>query len=436
MKTDQEIKDHPWTLDEIEKEVKDVYLIVDEGIIAVVIATVVSNRIKSQASPVWLLLMSGSSAGKSIMTNLISKCGDWIIPVDTLTTNTFASSMKRDTEVSLLHKAKNGVLVFKDFTIIANMNEEGFREIMGQLRGIFDGSFNKYSGNDADVAWTGKIGCLAAGTIEVQRRMRDFSKNGERFLNYIINVADYKEMAKRAMRNQATIKEKEEYLQKIVAAFVNQIITTMLIKDIFISNEIEDEMINVANFCTLARSPVVMSKKDPRLVEFVGDREAPSRMAMMLKNLAVSLLLIQSKETLDDKNARILYKIGLDSIPVERRLCLKVLSEYRNSNTQSIAVKLHYPTETVLAWLNQLHALKLVDKIKEGNSFVWQIHEEHRAIMVKYLELKVVDAQLSIEDEYDTDNVYTKEQQQKLNEDVMSLDMGYDDVAQVGFDNF
>lgn len=436
MMTDEQIKNHKWTIDEVEKEVRDVYLLVDEGIIRVVLATVITNRIKSQQSPVWLLLMIGSSSGKSIMTNLISKCGDWIIPIDTLTTNTFASSMHRDTEVSLLHKAKNGVLVFKDFTIVANMNDEAFREIMGQLRGIFDGSFNKYSGNDADVKWSGKIGCLAAGTIEVQRRMREFSKNGERFLNYIIKVADYKEMAKRAMRNQATIKEKEEYLQKIVSAFINQLIVNMNIKDIFISSEIEDEMINVANFCTLARSPVVMSKKNTALVEFVGDREAPSRMAMMLKNMAVGLLTLEGSDTLNDKNARILYKIGLDSIPVERRMCLKVLSEYRNSNTQSIAIRLHYPTETVLGWLNQLHALHLVDKMKDGNSFVWQIKEEHRFVMVKYMELRTVDAALTIEDEYDGENVYTKDSVAQLNKDVMSLDMGYDDAHQDSFDKF
>lgn len=438
--TDEEIKEYPWTLSEIEEEIKDVYLIIDVGIIPTLCAAVISNRIKSQASPVWILILAGSSGGKSIMLNLFSKCGDWIIPIDTLTTSTFASALKRDHETSLLHKMKNGVMFFKDFTVLTTMNEETLREIMGQFRAIFDGSFNKKTGNDVDIDWQGKVGCIAAGTIEVQRKMRQFSQQGERFLNYIINTADSKEITYRAMKNQSSIKAKEEYLQKVVASFINQKITSMLISDIDISDRVQREMIEVANFCTLARSPVIMNKKNDSLVEFVPSREEPPRMATMLKNLSVALLALTNRKELDDDNAKILYKIGLDSIPVERRLCLKVLSEYRNSNTQSIAAKLHYPTETVTGWLNQLNALRIVDKQKDNsNAFVWEIREEYREIMVKYLDLEVMDVVLDIKDtdsDKEVKNAYMDEAIKQANKDALQLDMGYDTSAQEGFDKF
>jgi len=436
MLTDKEIQEKIWKLSEVEEEIKKVFILIDDGIIPAIFASVISNRIKSQGSPVWLLILAGSSGGKSALLNLILKCGEYIIPIDTLTTNTFASGQKRDVETSLLHKAKNGIFVFKDFTVLTTMNEEGLREIMGQFRGIFDGAFNKKTGNNVDIEWEGKVGCIAAGTIEVQRKMRQFSQQGERFLNYIINVADSKEITIRALKNQATMKETEEYLQKIVGVFLNQRIELMVVKEIYIPDKIRDEMIDVANFCTLARSPVIMSKKDPRLVEFVPSREEPARMAVMLKNMAVALMILRKEDELGQENASILYKIGLDSIPVERRLCLKILSEYRNSNTQSLAIKLHYPTETVVCWLNQLHALHLVNKMKDNQSFVWEITQEYREVMVKYLNLVTEDITLNNEDEYDGSNAYVDDKIKQLNDDVMQLDMGYDGSEDEGYENF
>ena len=56
------------------------------------------------------------------------------------------------------------------------MNEEGLREIMGQLRSIYDGEFTKRTGNANDVVWSGKIGIIAGGTIASQRKMRQNTK--------------------------------------------------------------------------------------------------------------------------------------------------------------------------------------------------------------------------------------------------------------------
>jgi len=174
------------TIDEVEKAVNEVYLLVDKGIIRIIIATVLANRLKLSEKPVWLLILAGSSSGKTALMDIIRNCGKWIIPVDALTTNTFASGLKRDEETSLLHKASDGILVFKDFTTLTSMNEEGLREIMGQLRGIYDGTFDKKTGNNVDVTWEGKIGIIAGGTGAAARKMRQFSEQGERFVKLFL----------------------------------------------------------------------------------------------------------------------------------------------------------------------------------------------------------------------------------------------------------
>lgn len=393
------------TIEEVEREINDVYLLVDKGVIRIILATILANRLKLSDKPVWLLLLAGSSAGKSAILDIILKCGPWIVPIDSLTTNTFASGMKRDEETSLLHKANDGILVFKDFTTLTSMNEEGLREIMGQLRGIYDGSFNKKTGNNVEVDWKGKIGIIAGGTGAAARKMRQYSEQGERFINYILQVADSEEMAIRAMDNVSSLREKEEGLRDIVGKFINQKLKQVRTGTLEIDRDIKLKMIRIANFATLARSPVTMDKKDPTMVAFVGDREQPSRMAMMLANIATALILISDDKKLEPLNASIIYKTALDSIPVERRMVLRILAEYREANTKAIAIKLHYDTYIVRAWLNQLNSLKLINRRPggkgKGSSDIWELKPEFKTTMCEYENIEEIDEMLEADDDDD-----------------------------------
>jgi hypothetical protein len=391
------------TIQDVEREINEVYLLVDKGIIKIVIATVIGNRLKLSDKPIWLLILAGSSAGKTSIMDIILKCGNWIIPIDTLTTNTFASGLKRDVETSLLHKANDGILVFKDFTTLTSMNEEGLREIMGQLRGIYDGSFSKKTGNDVDVDWVGKVGIIAGGTGAAARKMRQFSEQGERFVNYNLMVADSKQMAIRAMNNVKGLKQMEEDLRNTVSKFVNQKLGEVKPDNLIIPEELMLQMIDMADFATQARSPVTMDKKDPTVVAFVGEREQPSRMAMMLANLATALMIIDGETTLSEFNASILYKTALDSIPVDRRMTLAVLAKYREANTKAIAIKLHYDTVIVRSWLNQLNSLKMVSRTSggkgKGQGDIWKLNPEYKKVMCKYENIEELDEILHANDD-------------------------------------
>jgi len=422
------------TIQDVEREINEVYLLVDKGIIRIVIATVLGNRLKLSDKPIWLLILAGSSAGKTSIMDIILKCGNWIIPIDTLTTNTFASGLKRDVETSLLHKANDGILVFKDFTTLTSMNEEGLREIMGQLRGIYDGSFSKKTGNDVDVDWEGKIGIIAGGTGAAARKMRQFSEQGERFINYNLMVADSKQMAIRAMGNVKGLKAMEEGLRTTVANFINQKLGEVKPDNLVIPEELMLQMIDMADFATQARSPVTMDKKDPTVVAFVGEREQPSRMAMMLANLATALMIIDGETTLSEFNASILYKTALDSIPVDRRMCLAVLAQYREANTKAIAIRLHYDTVIVRSWLNQLNSLKMVTRMpgkgkgSGGNMDCWKLNKEYKTVMCKYENIEELDEVLHAkEDDDESSSAYIDEAKKidpmldKLDETLMDF---------------
>ena len=393
-------------IQEIEEAVRDVYLIKDTGIIKLIAGMVLANR-KNRTDPaIWLILLGGSSSGKTIMLQLISKCGKWVVPVDTLTTNTFASGFKTDQETSLLKTANHGILVFKDFTTITSMNDDTLRDIMGQLRAIYDGEFIKRTGNANSTIWNGKVGILGAGTIDVQRKMRQYSKNGERFLNYIPEVADPKEIGYRAMANQKTIREKESYLADLFKQFIDEKLEETFDVD---NSLFEKEMVDIAEFATLARSPVEMNFKNPAIVNFVGDREIPGRMAMMLKSLGVGIMVACGEKKLTVDIAKILYKVALDSIPVERKIVLRELAKYRSSTTRNLAIKLNYTTETVKAWCNQVNALKMIDR--EANSGgsqgeKWTLKPQYKNLLIEYLDIDDIDEELSVTEEEEKKNAY------------------------------
>ncbi len=109
----QIIKEKPITIEDVEKEIREVYLLKDPGIIKLIAGYTLSNRKNLKDPPIWLIILGGSSSGKTIMLQLLSKCGPWVVPVDTLSTNTFISAFRTDKPISLLDTAKNGIIVFR-----------------------------------------------------------------------------------------------------------------------------------------------------------------------------------------------------------------------------------------------------------------------------------------------------------------------------------
>lgn len=387
------------TIKDVEKAFNDVYLLADKGVIRLVMATVIANRLTFSDKPVWLLLIAPSSGGKTMIMQSLDYLGKWIIPVDTLTTNTFASGFRALEDVSLLDKANGGIIVFKDFTTLTSMNKDGLDEIMGQFRAIYDGSFNKKTGTGVNIDWKGKVGIIAGGTVAVQRKLRQYSEQGERFVNYIIKQPDRVEMTRRAILNQKNMKQKEEDLKNIVLEFITTVINRAYEKEIDLTDDLVNDMIQVANFSTLARSPVILNRQSGKL-EWVPEAEMPSRMATKFTNLAVALSLLHEDGQLDTLDKDTVYKTAFDSVPADRRLALQVLTKHSSATTKSLAISLNYPTETVRGWCVQLNALGMVERSAGSrNSDKWTLKREFREAMSKFEKIDIKDEELTVSKE-------------------------------------
>ena len=401
------------TIELLQEEFDKVYLLADRGVLKVLSATVVAN--KMDLDPVWLFLVGPSSGGKTEMINALESL-EFVHPIDTMTVNTFASGQKRPgKETSLLLRINDGIITYKDFTAILEMNKDARREIMGQLRCIFDGKFVKRTGTGDDIHWQGKLGMVAAVTSIIHEKAAEFAVMGERFIQYEIAQPDRKQVSRRVFSNAHGMDAKRMHLQQCFKFYIEHVIQKLDDIEIELAADLKEEILDVADFATKARSGLVKNERKPEQVQFKPDAEMPMRVTGQLFTLASALIGIDKTRPqylsgnkaegpviskLSDDDKKLIYKICLDSIPRKRRLALQSLAKYRHGiTTAGLAIKLSYHSDVMKATLFELNALELCDRRRDGGVDIWHLKEDYRDTICKYEGITAIDDKLQADDD-------------------------------------
>ena len=83
----------------------------------------------------------------------------------------FMRAGKTDKRYSLLHYYGSSILALvPDFTSFIEKRTEEQKQIMSNLREVWDGEFGKHLGNGKVPQWNGKLTLIAAGTEAVEKR--------------------------------------------------------------------------------------------------------------------------------------------------------------------------------------------------------------------------------------------------------------------------
>lgn len=389
------------------QDIQDIFdsflLLRDRNLIWLTIAAVLGNQMMNRR-PIWLMLVAPPSSGKTTALNALlglevcNKRGEKIQPIQSisdLTENSFASGAQRmDTETSLLMKMpKGGVMVFKDFTSILSKNNDAKRIIMGQLREIYDGSYVKRTGTGKDIVWNGKLGALAGVTESVYQHLESLSVMGDRFMLYQVPQPDRKKMLRFKLEQERAGKT-EDVQMPIAREMVHQYMQNAYDKlsDIKISmtKEQEDEIIEVADFCTMVRSGIITNEFTGD-IQFVPQPEMPARMFEQMLALGSTFAYMRrldnpdlpEDQALSRNDLSIMYKIAYDSIPVTRRIALDYLGRFSGGvETSALATKINYPSKVVQSWLEQLNALGVVRRIKNARGTnSWILRDEYKELM-------------------------------------------------------
>ena len=385
----------------------------DRDVLRLMCATVVGNQMVGD--PIWLIIVTSSSGGKTeLIASLETTQIDGrhtVFPISEISPNAFLSGMKRaGVETSLLHKTHPGaILTFKDFTTLLSKRIEERIVIFGQLREIYDGSFKKEVGTGDDLKWNGKLGAIAASTEAIHKHMDEMAMMGHRFIFYTMEQPDRKAVLNLMLdKKEQGIDNKilRENRAKAMASYIEWIVPLAREAQLHLSREMKDDIVDVADFCTRARSAVDIDKYKG-YINFVPSKDMPMRMFEQLLQIASAFQAMAIAETgglkgseeggrLSDSDMQLLYKIAFDSIPVTRRIALKYLAKYNDVTTAGLATETGYQTPVVGGWLAQLNALGICERIKNNGpqGDRWILKPEFKTVVAKFENIKVVEDSL------------------------------------------
>lgn len=371
---------NPIAFKTLEDTVNKWLLINDKGIIKVLTATVIANKLS--ADPVWLFIVTASGGTKTELIRGLAKI-DGIYPLSDLTPQSFLSGEKSTKNASLLLRLPEEViLTLKDFTTVLTMHRDKRHAILSQLREIYDGQYKKEFGTGETKEWTGKMGFIAGVTSVIDHHYSIYQTLGERFVQYRPQQPDPIQLSLKAMGNSGKEKEMREEIQNAFADFVTGV--TIPSEGIFISEETKQRIAHLSAFCVRARSGVIREGYSSREIELIPEAELPTRLSKQLITLYTALSLISGGFT--DEDYQLIYKIGMDTLPQNRKLVINALVQVEDyKETADVAVAIGYPTNTTRRLLEDLHGLKLIDRVSygQGHPDKWIMRDDTRELLEK-----------------------------------------------------
>lgn len=361
----------PITFAALETTINKWLLIKDTGLVKIIAATIIANRVS--ADPVWLFIVTASGGTKTEILRGLNKIKE-VYPVSDLTPQTFLSGERGQNSSLLLRLPQYVILSMKDFTTVLTMHFDKRHAILSQLREIYDGQFKKEFGTGESKEWIGKMGFIAGVTSVIDKHIAVYQTLGERFIQYRPTQPDPIKMSMRAINNSGNEDLMREEIQDAFAAFIEGVDVPE--GPIAIPEDMKNRIAHLAAFCVRARSGVIREGYSSREIELIPEVEMPTRLSKQLITLMNALALVDGGYS--EENYRLLYKVGMDTIPLMRKQAIMCLLRHGDIMlTEKVAIKLHYPTNTIRRVLEDMAGLKLIKRYRkhEGNADGWSVRD-------------------------------------------------------------
>lgn len=340
----------------------------DPGVLWVTLGALVANRLAGV--PVWLLLVGPPASGKSEILESLSGVPR-VFPTSTLTEAALLSgvaSSERADEAKgglLMEIGAEGIIVFKDFTSVLEMNRDGRRAVLAALREVYDGHWVRRLGTDGGTSfeWRGRVGLLMGCTPIIDKHHAVMSAMGERFITYRIPELTVEQQAAQlstALNRQNREAEMRIELGEAVSRLVSELPS---IKRAPVGESDLSRISALAMLSARCRS-AVHRDSDSREIELRLPPENPNRLGLVLRQLLQGLLAIGLPK---DWAWMIVCKVGLDGMPAPRRAVFDALLVSGSPlPLASIAERAGYRPTTARRRLEDLQEHGIVERVGVG----------------------------------------------------------------------
>ena len=294
-------------------------------------------------NPVWLFLVGPPGYGKTALLSSFRKSSKCVFQ-SSLSKHNLVSGFDtgRNNDPSIFPRLKNKCLILKDYTEILSKSQVDRNEIFSILRGAYDGSVEREFGNSVKRVYSDlNFPILAGVTDEINNHST--ASVGERFLKYDMHsqTINQERQQEKALESALFGKEDEEELHSYVHHFLCQEwdFSKSNIRHILRNSEYSTKLNALCRLAVWIRTPVVRHEYGNKQnhIAYAPRRESPNRITVQLNKLAISMAILEGKNTIDKAIYTTIKKIALNTVG---GYTLKLLELIRTKNTPTTLVDL------------------------------------------------------------------------------------------------
>ncbi len=346
----------------------------------------------------WMLLVGVPSSGKTDLVRLM-KDAESTYYLDNLTQNAFISgerATKSQKVYDLLPLIDKKCLIIKDWTSIFSLDEKMTKKLLGELVGIYDKEFTKFSSRRGNISYQSafsQLGCITPATLN--RHTQYMNMVGPRFLCYTMPAStdeDAEKSYKSIFANtDRSLIEKEARLY--TSSYLSQLIQKPfdikpLNKQMQAYLRIAAELMSSCRGIVLLRSATFKNEGGEEVKYYeVSDVqiEEPWRAVQQIILLAQYLAFIVGKDEVTIEELSIIKEVVISSMPADRSQALRTIKEQGGTITaKQLSDSSDRSTKTSRRLLDELTALKVLEKIKGSGTIAtdYTINKQFRNILL------------------------------------------------------
>ena len=344
----------------------------------IVLAVAISCQFESRLM-LWLLLVGVPSSGKTDLVRLVKDATDISYYLDNLTQNAFISgerATKSQKVYDLLPLINKKCLIIKDWTSIFALDEKMTKKLLGDLVGIYDREFTKFSSRRGNISYSSsfsQLGCITPATLN--KHTTYMNMVGPRFLCYTMPPTTFDDGNTSFdlifSDSDRSLIEKETRLY--ASSYLHQLAqTTPNIKPY--STDVREYLRTAAELMSNCRGIAILAassfkNEDGEDVKYyeVSDVqiEEPWRAVQQLIELAKYLAFVVGKDEVGVEELAIIKEVVISSMPADRSQALRLIKDHEGEITaKELADLSDRSPKTSRRLLDELVALKALEKIK------------------------------------------------------------------------